>query len=299
MTPIKILALMLAAKQPTTFTLTQPFWWHRYRVHPANWLTEFVTAELLSITRAPELSLQRQTVKWLKQQLRQRQLKISGRKAELIQRLQGAMTATELAVQFPQHYYQLTSTGTQLVQQNQFVLWLHQYYVAGIVDFTAASRTQLPTDLDLAATLNWLLDAAAKQAVADWPQRYYLTHLRFQFAWQTQHKGTALNALLDCIRIKLAGLVQLAPLTEAALVWPTTTYKIEPFYTYMLQQIRQEYTLSVADIVAAFDQRSSVFVLPRQLFSAAEMQQLLRWTLTAQDQKIAQLYQQKQKALLM
>lgn len=298
MTVIEILALTLVAGQPTTFKLNQSFWQHRYQVAPKTWLVKFEQANLLQRKVAPELSLQQQTVNALKTLLRAHNLKVSGRKAELISRLQAAIPATELAIYFPQSFYQLTTAGAHLVDQNQTVRWIHDHYVAGIIDFQTAEQAQLPADIDLDATLDWLLNFAQANAQSDWAQRYYIEHLRFQFAWQAQHIGTALNALLDCIRFKLAGLAQTEPITVLSLGWPTTTYKIEPFYKYMLQKIMHDYDLAAADVITAFQKRQQLLVFPHQLFSDLEMDQLLLWTLTEQNQRIQQLYLQKQKGLL-
>lgn len=297
LTEAEILALSLAADQPQTFELTQSFWRHRYQVDPTGWLVNFERAGLLQIAVAPELSLQQQTVTKLKILLRAHDLKISGRKAVLIARLQMELPAAELAAHFPQQFYQLTSAGAELVAQNHYVRWIHDHYVAGIVDFTAAKRAKLPKDLDLVATLTWLLDAAQAQIDSDWPQYYYIEHLRFQFAWQNQRVGTALNALLDCIRLKLAGLSQTEKKTVTSLDLATTAYKVEPFYSYMLQRIMQDYSLEVTDVMAAFVQRCELLQVPYQLFSDQEMQQLLQWTLTGQNKLIQQCYQHKQKQL--
>lgn len=297
LTEAEILALSLAAGQPQTFKLTQTFWRHRYQVDPQSWLVNFERAGLLRLTVSSELSLQQKTVAELKRLLQAHDLKVSGRKAVLIARLQTALTAAELTAYFPQTFYQLTPTGAELVAQNHYVRWIHDHYVAGIVDFAAAKRANLPKNLDLVATLTWLLDAAQVQADSDWPQYYYIEHLRFQFAWQNQLVGTALNAVLDCIRLKLAGLSQAEEKTVASLDLATTAYKVEPFYTYILQRIMQDYSLEVTDIMAAFAQRCQLLQVPRQLFSNHEMQQLLHWTLTDQRQLIQQCYRQKQKQL--
>lgn len=294
MLAVKILALMLADRQPSSFQLTQSFWRHRYRVDPSTWLREFEQQGVLTIAVVPEISLQNLTVATLKQVLRRYQLKVSGRKAQLIMRLQQNVSPATLKRDFPQAFYLLTDAGKKLVEQNQLVWWLHQHYVAGVIDFAAAQQTQLPRDLTEYDTLIWLLDAAQAKAKDNWPQHYFLFHLRFQIAWQARLFGTALNALLDCIRLKLAGLAQKQPVTAAGLKWPLTTYKVEPFYCDMLQKIMATYHLAVADIISAFKHRCAAIVLPRQLFSDVEMVKLLTWTLTRQTDLLKQFYRQKQ-----
>lgn len=291
---MKILALMLVDRQPTSFQLSQTFWRQRYRVDPSTWLREFQQQGVLFTAVAPEISLQNLTVVALKQLSRRYQLKISGRKAQLIARLQQTIPKTTLEHQFPQTFYLLTNSGKHLVQQNQFVWWVHQHYVSGIIDFAAAQQAHLPLDLNEYDTLTWLLDAAQANLRNNWPQQYFLNHLRFQKAWQNHLFGTALNALLDCIRLKLAGLAQGQPITGTNLKWPTTTYKIEPFYYVMLQELMTTYHLSTTDITSAFTQRCHAVVLPRQLFSDTEMVRLLEWTLTQQTDLIKQFYRQKQ-----
>lgn len=70
--------------------------------------------------------LERATVKELKESLKKHDLKVSGRKKELIERLQTNISEETIKADFTDSYYVLTSEGSRLVQENDHILYYHR-----------------------------------------------------------------------------------------------------------------------------------------------------------------------------
>ena len=70
--------------------------------------------------------LQRSTVKDLKESLKKHNLKISGKKIELIQRIKDNCAVDIIKDDFTYSYYILTNEGNNLVQQNDHIIYYHK-----------------------------------------------------------------------------------------------------------------------------------------------------------------------------
>jgi hypothetical protein len=70
--------------------------------------------------------LERSTVKDLKESLKKHDLKVSGRKIELIQRIKDNCTVNIIKHDFTYSYYILTSEGNNLVQENDHIVYYHK-----------------------------------------------------------------------------------------------------------------------------------------------------------------------------
>lgn len=301
MTPAQlVIALHLIAGQPATYQFKQAFWQH-YDVEPQQVLPALTKRDLVQVSHEPLVVLPQQTVAALKAVLRRNQLKISGRKAELVARL-AAVAPAQWQSDFPQGYYAVTAAGQHLLDQDTTSWWIHCHYFPGIIDFQQAQQQQLPTvGLSEADCIARLLAAAetAAQAQGDFAQQYLVQHLRFQSAWAAKQPGQALMALLRCVDFELAGVSMChcqqdceQVLTPRSFDYRLTYYKVEDYYCQCFQQLMTRDNLTVADIVAAYATSQAQFQLPAILMQPQQRQQVLAWTLTQQWVRLTTFYQE-------
>jgi hypothetical protein len=301
MTPAQfVIALHLIAGQPQTYQFKQAFWQH-YDVTPQQILPTLLKQHLVQVSHDALVVLPQQTVAALKVVLRRQQLKISGRKAELVARL-AAVTPDQWQADFPQGYYQVTPAGQTLLTCDTTSWWVHCHYFPGIIDFEQAKRQQLPAvGLSETACVAQLLTAAntAAQTQGDFAQQYLVQHLRFQAAWAAKQPGQSLLALLRCVDFELAGVsmchTQQAcqhALTPRSFDYRLTYYKVEAYYSQCFQQLMVQDNLDLTDILAAYATIQDELALPAILMQPAQRRQVLAWTLTQQGAQLATFYQE-------
>ncbi|MDA5388373.1 SAP domain-containing protein [Loigolactobacillus backii] len=305
LTKMEILALSLANNQNSHYQLNQPFWWLHYRVDPKTYLADLVTQGYLTITKDPLIVLPHYTVAQLKTFLRFEGLKISGRKADLVRRINQQCEPRLIGQTFSLQFYQVTELGAQILRQNSYLRIIHNHYAPGIIDYKQAGLIKLPhSGLSERETIMQLLVAADEQAVDTgyWSRRYLVAHLTFQNNYEWRRYGSALSGLLQSIAIELAGLSMAQPnfnleqllRQHDVLDYRLTYYKIEDYYVVVLKQLMTEFNLTLPDILANFSQLRKQLRLPFQLFSDQEMDQIIGYSLAGDELQLQHLYGQAQ-----
>lgn len=105
----------------------QGFWYYEYSVkHPGDVLKSL---EKRGFIQPGDLqsALQKLTVPIIKNELKAIGQKVSGKKADLIDRLLRNASHTELEKKFPVCFYKLTESGRQELAENQYVPYLHRH----------------------------------------------------------------------------------------------------------------------------------------------------------------------------
>lgn len=70
--------------------------------------------------------MERATVKDLKESLKRHYFKVSGRKKELVERIQNNLSEEMIKADFPVFYYVLTNEGSNLVHENDHIIYYHK-----------------------------------------------------------------------------------------------------------------------------------------------------------------------------
>lgn len=105
----------------------QGFWYYEYSVeHPGDVLKSLEKRGFIQPGNLRS-AIQNQTVPVIKNELRTIGQKVSGKKADLIDRLLSNASPEELEKKFPVRFYELTESGTQELTENQYVPYLHRH----------------------------------------------------------------------------------------------------------------------------------------------------------------------------
>lgn len=124
--PTAILMLSYASKFHTGENSFQQFWKYRYDTEPyelLNWLYNNDFIELDSIDN----SLKHKTVNELKTILSNNNLKISGKKDDLINRISSTLNEEQISQYIPERYYRLTQFGNEILNNNPNVAFIHKH----------------------------------------------------------------------------------------------------------------------------------------------------------------------------
>lgn len=124
--PHEILMLTYAPKFKTFNNTFQGFWYWQYSVTDPQSILDSLFDRGFIKTGDLRSSLEKLTVPEIKEELKQINQKVSGKKSELIDRLIKFGDFTTLNQKYLERYYSLTSKGEQELQENQYVLYLHK-----------------------------------------------------------------------------------------------------------------------------------------------------------------------------
>jgi len=139
LTPPELLMLSYAPGYTTDTTDFQGFWEHQYGITaPGPMLTDLVDRGFL-IVGGPEQAVASQTGATLKDVLREHGQKVSGKKAELVDRVLETVPLDVLAARFPQRHYQRTELGDTALAGSPHINYAHSQMIEG-VDIFALTR---------------------------------------------------------------------------------------------------------------------------------------------------------------
>lgn len=126
LTSVEILMLSYAPKFHTGDNDFQQFWEFKYQVDPAAILRKLYISGYIEIA-SPAESLKRRTVDELKSFLSENNLKRTGNKNSLINRIIENIDSQRILEKFPQQYYCLTPSGMDVLQNNPNILFVHRH----------------------------------------------------------------------------------------------------------------------------------------------------------------------------
>jgi hypothetical protein len=125
--PHEVLVLDYAGSFYTEDNNFQGFWWYSYGVkNVAECLSSLLQRGFLQIGDV-QRAIARENATVLKEELKKRGLKISGRKADLVNRLMEEVSYEELNLQFSKRTYQLTELGEEALAEESYVPYIHRH----------------------------------------------------------------------------------------------------------------------------------------------------------------------------
>ena len=138
--PHELLVLDYAHTFYTNGNSFQGFWWYKYGIRDVQIiLTSLMERGFLRVGDL-QAALERQTAKAIKDILRAHGCKLTGKKADLIQRALKEISMDELNQQFPERTYQLTERGKVALDEGAYVSYIHRH---GIEDLDIWSLNRL------------------------------------------------------------------------------------------------------------------------------------------------------------
>lgn len=125
----------------------QGFWHYLYSVtDPKSILVSLCERGFLAIGSL-KATIERLKVVELKEELQAVNAKISGRKAELIERLMEVGDTHILEQKYPDRYYSLTEKGKKELDENEYVVYLHRLKYMSIWDMNYLLHNDNPSHL--------------------------------------------------------------------------------------------------------------------------------------------------------
>ncbi len=145
--------------------------------------------------------------------------------------------------------YGLTAKGQAAIGDIEEWLWIHEYYLPGVIDFSLAKKQNARTALQGYPLLVSLIEAA-KQRIAD-DDDYLAILLRHQLKLEfgTQHDQAALTTLMQLIDIELD---TMPPDVATSACYQTSWAKLTEFEKQLLTRLLGRLDLTVDDFEMMF-----------------------------------------------
>ncbi|MGE4284398.1 MAG: SAP domain-containing protein [Clostridia bacterium] len=124
--PHEILLLSYATKYYLEGNSYPGFWWYKYGVKDVDkCLTSLKDRGFLQIGSLRS-AIEKETAVVLKDVLRDNGLKVSGKKAELVQRLMDEVSEEKLNTIFTKRTYELTDAGNEILKKEDYIPYIHR-----------------------------------------------------------------------------------------------------------------------------------------------------------------------------
>ncbi len=138
--PHEILVLDYAHTFYTSGNSFQGFWWYKYGIkNTQGILNNLVNRNFLEVGNL-QAALEKQTANAIKDVLKAHNYKVSGKKADLVQRALAEVSEDELNRLFPKRTYTLTVQGKAALDNSMYVSYIHRH---GIEDLDIWSLNRL------------------------------------------------------------------------------------------------------------------------------------------------------------
>lgn len=206
--PYELLMLEYAHTYTTDTDNFQQFWWYSYGVRkPRSLITSLTKRGFLRIG-GTDAAVAAQTGAALKNLLRDRGMKVSGKKADLVERALASIPHSDLDEAFPQRHYEPTDTGAAAIAANPHIGYIHRSRLGSpdIYSLTDLVRTHPHTpwrDL-IWGDLNQ--QRIAHATADDWGLYSSVTFNMAEFIAEEQRWNDALAMLTEVIYYDLSGM---------------------------------------------------------------------------------------------
>lgn len=279
------------------FSTTQEhhkFWEHKYNINVPTRLRHLVDRGFLRIGDR-SLTLHGRTARELKEALRAHGMRVSGRKAELVDRLLANVPETDIDKVFPERRYALTDLGKVAVSENEYLGYVHSDRIPGLdIDTMAAMVNESPQrpwrDL-IWGYLNHLLMTLASRG--EWGPYRNVTFAMAEFVAEESRWIDALGLLTDVIGLDLNLLDAEELLPEAAdfiAPYQTSILRIPPGILERARDWATQAGLNDDALIALMIERLRGTQRSFRVFTIKEATQVLTWELQGNVEALTELY---------
>lgn len=186
----------------------QGFWYYEYSVeHPGAVLKSL---ERRGFIQPGDLrsAIQNLTVPMIKKELKAIGQKVSGKKAELIDRLLENASLEDLEKKFPVRFYELTESGQQELAENQYVPYLHRHKYMSVWEMNDRLNHKNPRHFGYRDLIWQFFNEESLKHLHEGDMGLYRnTRLNmYEFLFEEKRYDQAFNLLCEVIAYDLSGM---------------------------------------------------------------------------------------------
>ena len=127
--PHEVLVLSYADKYFDTDTEFQGFWWHQYGIKDVQAILQSLAAQGFIERGTIADAVHAGKLPAIKEELKKRNLKVSGKKEDLAERLVEAVPEDELSLIFSKRPYSVTESGAEILKKYEWIPYIHSHRI--------------------------------------------------------------------------------------------------------------------------------------------------------------------------
>lgn len=309
--PHEILMLTYAFTYKTANNNFKQYWKYKYFVDEPQKILDSLY-ERGFIEKGPiRLTIQKLTVNELKNELRSINAKVTGKKAELIDRLLENADAEQLNRKFPDRYYVLTEKGEREIAENKYIEYAHHKDYITIWELNYLLNNNNPRNLGYRDIIwGYLNQNALNQLKTKDYGEYYSTKLAmYRFLLEEDKYDTAFFTLCEIIAYNLSTLHTNQPnilddkfSLELALEYDFPYDKhsslvIPPGNVSSLANLIDKLNLSKQELEELLYKNFKLINLPKRIFTIEECVEIVICELEENTDKLNEIYNRAEKML--
>jgi hypothetical protein len=191
-------------------------------------------------------------------------------------------------------YLQAVATGNELTAKARKALadiddwlWIHEYYLPGVIDFTLAKRLSYRTDLQGYPLVQALLAQAKTQADGDHDYLALLLRHQLKLEFSTHHDHAAVHTLMQLMYSELdVG----QDVDLKAFNYHNSWLKVTSFEKQLLKQLLGRLDQTVDDFEMAFSQWLQTVPSHGRFFTNFEVMTIVMYELGNDDRRLDEVY---------
>ena len=303
--PHEILMLSLATKYKTSGNSFQSFWEHEHHTfNPQTILDDLFNKGFLEIADL-RTTLSNLKVTELKEELKNFDLKQSGKKEELIERLIESNNLAYLEAKYPTKYYKPSEKGEKELSDNEYIPYLHRTNYMSIWEMNKLLVENAKQGFNYRDII-WrkFNEESAKHFLnKEFGLYRNVRYNMYKFAMEEDKFDTALLMLCETVAYDLNGMhvigndiktnsesYYLKFALESAFPFTTSTCRIPPFIVGELSKMQNVFRLKESDFRSKILENFEKFSLPYSYFTNEECADIVLNEVYEHPRKVSAIY---------
>lgn len=296
--PHEIIVLSHASKYSEQDTSFSSFWRYNYGIDDVKTILKSLFARGFLRYASVEETLKHETVVQIKEYLKNKELKITGNKSTLIERILQNIPQDEIAQHFTKRYYEPTELGNSELERHQVLVWVDHNCQSSIDIWTVNRLMYENPDAPIVDLIIKEFDDRLNKALEDRSYAVYLYTVSGairskmeigQFAEALKDLAYQIYFEVNAVVFSQAKWFKNDNLTHI-FPYSTATWKLSPSVKTVLANLKLSLKLSDDELVERLIDLTDNFALSFEIFNKQECAQIAVYDMGNETGKISEIY---------
>lgn len=301
--PHEILLLSYAPKYYVEGNSYPGFWWYQYGIKDVDKSLKSLLERGFLKVGSLKSAIEKETSVVLKDLLKANNLKVSGKKAELVQRLLAEVPEEKLKAVFTKYIYELTDTGKEELKEYEYIPYIHRHGIEGLDIYTLSVKMQERTSYSYRDVIWGHLNERSMVHIKNGDYGLY-RNCRFSMSEFVKEEGKLENAfslLAEVIRYDLSGLSNgfdkkfMDIYADGYFPYKGSIVTMAPGITSRVVDYKETKGFSDDELKNKLLEYMSEIRLPFSLFTAAECADIVLMEIHKDEEGLERLYKKAEK----